>query len=294
MTIKQAVEQVQGEVRKVVLGQDETVEYLFTALVAGGHVLLEGVPGIAKTLLSRAVARAVEAEFARIQCTPDLMPADVTGTNVFDLQERSFRLVKGPVFTNLLLVDEINRTPPKTQSAFLEAMQERTVTIDGLDHHLPGLFCVLATQNPVEYEGTYPLPEAQLDRFLMKVLVSYPEAAIEQDILRLHLQGRDPQDLESGRRQGGDRAGRFRGGGARVGGGDGARRSVNLSARAGASDAGIAAHAARSQPRGGGAAAVRAGAGRDTGAEFRDSRRRAGDGASGASPSPHSQAGGRN
>jgi MoxR-like ATPase len=197
MTIKESVERVQAEVRKVVLGQEEVVERLLTALFAQGHVLLEGVPGIAKTLLSKTVARCVGAEFKRVQCTPDLMPSDITGTNVFDLQERTFRLVKGPVFTNLLLVDEINRTPPKTQSALLQAMQEHYVTIDGVDHVLSGLFCVVATQNPIEYEGTYPLPEAQLDRFLMKVLVEYPNAAVELDILRLHLQGRDPQDLEA-------------------------------------------------------------------------------------------------
>jgi len=197
MRIKEMADRVQAEVRKAVLGQEEAVEGLLTAVLARGHVLLEGVPGIAKTLLSRAVARSIGAEFKRIQCTPDLMPADVTGTNVFDLKEHTFRLVKGPVFTNLLLVDEINRTPPKTQSALLQAMQEHTVTIDGVDHALPGIFCVLATQNPIEYEGTYPLPEAQLDRFLMKVLVGYPDPAVEQEIMRLHLQGRDPQDLEA-------------------------------------------------------------------------------------------------
>ncbi len=197
MTIKETVERAQAEVRKVVLGQDLVVERLLTALLARGHVLLEGVPGVAKTLLAKAVARCLGADFKRVQCTPDLMPADVTGTNVFDMQERTFRLVKGPVFTNLLLVDEVNRTPPKTQSALLQAMQERFVTIDGVDHPLSGVFCVLATQNPVEYEGTYPLPEAQLDRFLMKVLVEYPEASVEQEVLRLHLRGGDPQDLEA-------------------------------------------------------------------------------------------------
>ena len=174
MSIKEIIETTQAEVRKVALGQEEVVAQLATALLARGHVLLEGVPGIAKTLMSKAVARCVGADFKRVQCTPDLMPADVTGTNVFDLQERSFRLVKGPIFTNLLLVDEVNRTPPKTQSALLQAMQEHAVTIDGVDHPLPGIFCVIATQNPIEYEGTYPLPEAQLDRFLMKVLVDYP------------------------------------------------------------------------------------------------------------------------
>jgi len=197
MTIQDVMTRVQAQVGKVVLGQQEVVAQLVTALLAQGHVLLEGVPGIAKTLVSKALARCVGADFKRVQCTPDLMPADITGTNVFDLQERTFRLVKGPVFTNLLLVDEINRTPPKTQSALLQAMQERYVTIDGVDYPLTGVFFVVATQNPIEYEGTYPLPEAQLDRFLMKVYVGYPDAAAEQDILRLHLRGVDPQDLEA-------------------------------------------------------------------------------------------------
>jgi len=197
MTIKELMSEVQAQVGKAVLGQQQAVAQLVTALLAQGHVLLEGVPGIAKTLLSKALARCVGADFKRIQCTPDLMPADITGTNVFDLQSRTFRLVRGPVFTNLLLVDEINRTPPKTQSALLQAMQERCVTIDGVDHPLEGVFFVIATQNPIEYEGTYPLPEAQLDRFLMKVYVGYPDAAAEHDILRLHLRGVDPQDLEA-------------------------------------------------------------------------------------------------
>jgi len=197
MTIKDLMTEVQAQVGKAVLGQEQVVAQLVTALLAQGHVLLEGVPGVAKTLLSKALAHCVGAEFKRVQCTPDLMPADITGTNVFDMQARTFRLVKGPVFTNLLLVDEINRTPPKTQSALLQAMQERYVTIDGVDYHLEGVFFVIATQNPIEYEGTYPLPEAQLDRFLMKVYVGYPDAAAEQDILRLHLRGLDPQDLDT-------------------------------------------------------------------------------------------------
>jgi len=195
MSIKELTERVQQEVGKVVLGQEEVVSHLLTALLAGGHVLVEGVPGVAKTLLSRAMARSVGADFARVQCTPDLMPSDITGINVFDLQSRAFRLVKGPVFTNILLVDEVNRTPPKTQSALLQAMQERLVTIDGVDHRLEGVFFVIATQNPIEYEGTYPLPEAQLDRFLMKVYLSYPDLEAEQNVLRLHLRG-DPQDLD--------------------------------------------------------------------------------------------------
>jgi len=197
MTIKDLMTEVQAQVGKAVLGQEQVVAQLVTALLAQGHVLLEGVPGVAKTLLSKALAHCVGADFKRVQCTPDLMPADITGTNVFDMQARTFRLVKGPVFTNLLLVDEINRTPPKTQSALLQAMQERCVTIDGVDYPLEGVFFVIATQNPIEYEGTYPLPEAQLDRFLMKVYVGYPDAAAEQDILRLHLRGLDPQDLDT-------------------------------------------------------------------------------------------------
>ncbi len=197
MRIHEMMRSVQAEVSKAVVGQQEATTCLVAALLAKGHVLLEGVPGIAKTLLSRAVAQCIGAEFRRVQCTPDLMPADITGTNVFDLQERSFRLVRGPVFTNLLLVDEINRTPPKTQSALLQAMQERIVTIDGIDHPLGGAFCVIATQNPVEYEGTYPLPEAQLDRFLMKIVVGYPDQPAEQNVLRMHLNGLDPQDLKA-------------------------------------------------------------------------------------------------
>ena len=197
MAIKELMDRVRAEVAKAVLGQEQVVMHLMTALLARGHVLLEGVPGVAKTLVSRAIARCVGGEFRRVQCTPDLMPADITGTNVFDMQERTFRLVKGPVFTNVLLVDEINRTPPKTQSALLQAMQERTVTIDGADHRLEEPFFVIATQNPIEYEGTYPLPEAQLDRFLLKVYMGYPDVEAERSVVRLHVEGRDPQDLQA-------------------------------------------------------------------------------------------------
>jgi MoxR-like ATPase len=191
------MEQVQSEVGKVVLGQQQVVAHMMTAVLAEGHVLLEGVPGVAKTLVSKALAKCIGGQFRRVQCTPDLMPADITGTSVFDMQERTFRLVRGPVFTNVLLVDEINRTPPKTQSALLQAMQERAVTIDGVDYPLTGLFFVAATQNPIEYEGTYPLPEAQLDRFLMKVEMGYPEVTAEHNVVRMHLEGKDPQDLEA-------------------------------------------------------------------------------------------------
>jgi len=197
MSIQEMMEQVQSEVGKVVLGQQQVVAHMMTAVLAEGHVLLEGVPGVAKTLVSKALAKCIGGQFRRVQCTPDLMPADITGTSVFDMQERTFRLVRGPVFTNVLLVDEINRTPPKTQSALLQAMQERAVTIDGVDYPLTGLFFVAATQNPIEYEGTYPLPEAQLDRFLMKVEMGYPEVTAEHNVVRMHLEGKDPQDLEA-------------------------------------------------------------------------------------------------
>jgi MoxR-like ATPase len=182
-------EAVRAEVRKAVVGQDAAVDGLLVGLVTGGHVLLEGVPGTAKTLLARALAYSIDATFKRIQFSPDLMPADVVGTNVFDLAKQTFALREGPVFANLVLADEINRTPPKTQAALLEAMQEGQVTIDGVARPLPRPFMVVATQNPVEYEGTYPLPEAQLDRFQQKVLVGYPTAEEEGEILSRHVGG---------------------------------------------------------------------------------------------------------
>ncbi|MBW2461620.1 MAG: MoxR family ATPase [Deltaproteobacteria bacterium] len=174
---------VLGEVRKIVVGQDDALEGLLVALMAQGHVLLEGVPGTAKTLMVRAVAAALGLDFGRIQFTPDLMPSDVIGTNIFDLSNGKFRLTQGPIFTELLLADEINRAPAKTQSALLEAMQERQVSIDGTRHPLSQDFTVFATQNPVEQEGTYPLPEAQLDRFLLKIQVGYPSQEEEDRIL---------------------------------------------------------------------------------------------------------------
>jgi MoxR-like ATPase len=167
-----------------VLGQPLVITDLVTAFLARGHVLLEGVPGVAKTLAARSMASALGLQFTRVQFTPDLMPSDILGTNIFNPAENAFRLMRGPVFTELLVADEINRTPPKTQAALLEAMEERQVTIDGTSHPLPSHFFVVATQNPLELEGTYPLPEAQLDRFLMRVRVGYPEADAEVAMLR--------------------------------------------------------------------------------------------------------------
>jgi MoxR-like ATPase len=187
-------ERVTNEVAKVAVGQDEAVEFLLAALAVGGHVLLEGVPGVAKTLLANATARALGLSFRRVQFTPDMLPSDLTGTMTLRGGELVFR--KGPVFTNLLLADEINRTPPKTQAALLEAMQEAQVTVDGNPHELPPPFLVVATQNPVEYEGTYPLPEAQLDRFLFRVDIGYPSAEEEVAILRLRHRGVAPATLE--------------------------------------------------------------------------------------------------
>src|SRR3989442_10063235 len=166
------------------------------ALLVRGHVLLEGVPGVAKTLLVKALAAALDLDFKRVQFTPDLMPSDVTGQVIYEQRDASFRFRPGPAFTNLLLADEINRTPPKTQAALLEAMEERQVSVEGDARLLPDPFVVVATQNPVEYEGTYPLPEAQLDRFLLKLLVTYPKEAQEVEILRVHQQGIRVEDLE--------------------------------------------------------------------------------------------------
>jgi len=184
-----------AEMSKVIVGQEAIVEHLLVALLARGHVLLEGVPGVAKTLMVKTLAHIIEADFNRIQFTPDLMPADIIGTNIFNLQDQSFHLVQGPIFTDMCLADEINRAPAKTQSALLEAMEERSVTIDGKRHSLGPLFMVCATQNPVESEGTYPLPEAQLDRFLLKLKVPYPTAAEEDAILDRFNAGFDPHDL---------------------------------------------------------------------------------------------------
>lgn len=172
-----------GELRKTIVGQDGVIEQILVALFAEGHALLEGVPGTAKTLLVKTLAQIIGANFSRIQFTPDLMPSDITGTNVFNMQTTQFALRHGPIFTDILLADEINRTPPKTQAALLEAMEERQTTIDGERYPLSPMFTVLATENPIEYEGTYPLPEAQLDRFLLKVLIDYPGAEHEAEIV---------------------------------------------------------------------------------------------------------------
>jgi MoxR-like ATPase len=184
--IRTIAEAMRGEIRKAVIGQDEVIDLMLTSLLAGGHILLEGVPGTAKTLLTRAFAASLALQFGRIQFTPDLMPGDVLGTNLFNFQTNSFILTKGPIFTQLLLADEINRTPPKTQAALLQAMNERIVTIDGKDYDLGDDFMVVATQNPIEQQGTYPLPEAQLDRFLFKISIDHPGRDEEREIVRRH------------------------------------------------------------------------------------------------------------
>jgi MoxR-like ATPase len=181
--VSSTVAHISNELHKVIVGQDNAIEQILIALLAEGHALIEGVPGTAKTLAVKTIARIINASFSRIQFTPDLMPSDITGTNVFNIATSTFNLRRGPIFTDILLADEINRTPPKTQAALLEAMEERQVTIDGDAHQLPVIFTVLATENPIEYEGTYPLPEAQLDRFLLKILLDYPGEQEEQEIL---------------------------------------------------------------------------------------------------------------
>ncbi|MGQ4515804.1 AAA family ATPase [Streptomyces sp. DW26H14] len=192
-----SLEALRTEIGKAVVGQDAAVTGLVVALLCRGHVLLEGVPGVAKTLLVRALAASLELNTKRVQFTPDLMPSDVTGSLIYDARTAEFSFQPGPVFTNLLLADEINRTPPKTQSSLLEAMEERQVTVDGTARPLPDPFLVAATQNPVEYEGTYPLPEAQLDRFLLKLTVPLPSRADEINVLTRHAAGFNPRDLQA-------------------------------------------------------------------------------------------------
>jgi MoxR-like ATPase len=195
--VAEAADRIFTEMRKAIVGQDELIEMLAVALLANGHVLLEGVPGTAKTLAVRAFSRICDVSFARIQFTPDLMPSDILGTSIYDPREGNFNLKMGPLFAGLILADEVNRTPPKTQAALLEAMEERKVTIDGISHPLPDPFMVCATQNPVEYEGTYPLPEAQLDRFMLKILVDYPTAEQEQSILMRYQGGFSAANLDT-------------------------------------------------------------------------------------------------
>ena len=185
-----------AELGKVIIGQEEMVTQMLLVMLCRGNALIEGVPGLAKTLAVKALARILQLEFQRVQCTPDLMPADVIGSNIFNFATSNFVLHRGPMFTDLLLVDEINRTPPRTQSALLESMEERQVTIDGVRHELSGFFTVFATQNPIEFEGTYPLPEAQLDRFLVKIRVGYPAAQQEIEILERYQSGFDAREVE--------------------------------------------------------------------------------------------------
>src|SRR5215468_7520327 len=195
--VSQVAAHIRRETQKVIVGQDAVIDQILICLFAEGHALVEGVPGTAKTLIVKTIARIIGAGFNRIQFTPDLMPADVTGTNVFNLGTSQFILRHGPIFTDILLADEINRTPPKTQAALLEAMEERQVTIDGESHPLSPLFLVLATENPIEYEGTYPLPEAQLDRFLLKILISYPSYDEELQVIGNWQAGFNARKLEA-------------------------------------------------------------------------------------------------
>ncbi len=190
-------DQILSEAGRAVVGQEETIELLFVALLSGGHVLIEGVPGTAKTLMAKTLSMLLRADFTRVQFTPDLMPSDILGTSVFDLATSRFHLKQGPIFTNFLLADEINRAPAKTQAALLEAMEERQVTLDGVRYVLPEPFITVATQNPIEYEGTYPLPEAQIDRFLFKILVDYGSSDEEHEILNRYHAGFDAKALDS-------------------------------------------------------------------------------------------------
>jgi len=197
-SLEQVIDHARRELSKAIVGQADALDLLLLTVVCGGHALLEGVPGLAKTLAVRALSRILQLRFQRVQCTPDLMPADIIGGNVFNMATSAFTMHRGPVFTDLLLVDEINRMPPRTQAALLEAMEERQVTIDGTSHRLSDSFATFATQNPVEFEGTYPLPEAELDRFLVKIRIDYPDAAAgeEEAILERHHRGFDARAVD--------------------------------------------------------------------------------------------------
>jgi len=197
-TVTSILAKARSEVAKVIIGQQKVLDRCLIAIFTRSHVLIEGVPGVGKTLLVRTLARVLGCDFSRIQFTPDLMPSDITGTNVFNMKESAFDLVKGPIFTSFLLADEINRAPAKTQSALLQAMQERIVTIDGVNHSLPEEFTVFATQNPIEYEGTYPLPEAQKDRFLLKVEMDYPAREEELELANRSLGAESPEAVLEG------------------------------------------------------------------------------------------------
>lgn len=196
MSVEALAGKIRNEIGKAIAGQEQVIEQVLVAVLANGHILLEGVPGVAKTLLVRCLAKTLNLRYGRIQFTPDLMPSDVIGTNVFDPKTTDFIVRTGPIFVNILLADEINRTPPKTQAALLEAMEERRVTIDGEEYLLPPPFIVFATQNPIDFEGTYPLPEAQQDRFLLKVIVDYPSPDAEIGVLKRHHAGFRPQNLD--------------------------------------------------------------------------------------------------
>jgi MoxR-like ATPase len=193
---RDVAERFHRDVHRIIVGQDETVRLAFIALVLGGHLLIEGVPGTAKTLLARTIARLIGGSFKRIQFTPDLMPSDIVGTSIYEITTSNFRIKEGPIFANVVLADEINRAPAKAQAALLEAMEEKQVTLEGDSRMLPRPFLVIATQNPVEYEGTYPLPEAELDRFLFKAIMRYPEASEEEAILRAHDKGQPLAEVD--------------------------------------------------------------------------------------------------
>ncbi len=197
-TLKTILARAKEEIARVIIGQDQVIDSALIAIFTGHHALIEGVPGVAKTLLVRTMARVLGCEFSRIQFTPDLMPADITGTHVFNIQKNTFSLVKGPIFTTFLLADEINRAPAKTQSALLQAMQERTVTIDRDTHSLSDYFTVFATQNPIEYQGTYPLPEAQMDRFMLKITMPHPDRTEELDLAHRMLGSESPEAVLQG------------------------------------------------------------------------------------------------